>query len=60
MKSQIETTNSTDWLAGYHQALEDVATFIEDDGPVTHGAERCSWGKRDYAKAIRAMKDTGL
>jgi hypothetical protein len=56
----VKNTNSSDWLAGYHQALEDIAKFIEDDGPVTRQAEHCSRSNKDYAEAIRAMKEKGL
>lgn len=44
------------WIKGWNAAMEEAALFIEDEGPVTHGAERCAWADKDYADAIRRFK----
>ena len=66
MVNKPQTTNSIDWLNGYHQALEDAADFVEQNVQ-TMTDPRVFMPRRDgnqygleYAKAILAMKDTGL
>lgn len=56
---QSKTTNSTDWLAGYHQALEDAAGEIYDNNAHHYDSEMRSYAK-SFAERIRAMKDKGL
>lgn len=71
MTDNPQTTNSDDWLAGYHQALEDSATLVETHlvypycatklQPITKGrATKGNQPRHVYAEAIRAMKETGL
>ena len=66
MSEVTKTTNSADWLAGYHQALEDAAAECErifKEAPnkaPRYTQNAISHGCVASAKAIRTMKDTGL
>jgi hypothetical protein len=57
---------ASNWLNGYHQALEDAARLIEENVQTMSDQRMMqprTGGNRyglEYAEAIRAMKDTGL
>lgn len=68
-----KTVNSDDWLAGYHQALEDAAKMVETHivwpqltpsvQPLSRKGRHRKYAKQPrhhYADAIRAMKDKRL
>lgn len=59
-----KTTNSSDWLNGYHQALEDAAKECENKVNIRISSDYAQDEQnRAYeicADAIRAMKDKGL
>lgn len=63
-----ETTNSADWLDGYHQALEDAATLVEKNQEQVNGDNSRVMRPRTkgnlmsiaYADAIRKLASEGL
>lgn len=60
MPSNTQMTNSTAWLAGYHQALEDAAAEAIAEGQRRNPKDGVLYVSEKIADAIRSMKERDL